>query len=371
MSGRSKILIVDDDDHNVRLLEAMLIPMGHEIFTARDGEDGLKAVTAHSPDLILLDIMMPKINGFDVARMLKERNETRGIPIVMVTALDEVEDRVKCLEAGADDFLSKPVDKTELTARVRSLLEVKAYHDHQGRYQKLLEAEVNQKTRQLREALEKAKLSSLETVIRLCLAVDSKDHETGSHIRRISQCAAAIARKAGLSERDAEHLLYAAPMHDIGKIGIPGHILTKPGPLDAAEWEIMKRHTTIGAKILSGSSEDFIQLAEAIARTHHERWNGSGYPEGLKGEQIPVCGRVTAVADVFDAMTSDRPYRRAHSDDETFDHIRGGAGVLFDPDIVRAFLSLGDEMIGLKNDGRDSEVNDMISLLKTFRAGED
>ncbi len=235
--GRDKkILAVDDEDKNLRLMEAMLLPLGYEVILAKDGEDALEKVQLDPPDLILLDIMMPGLDGFEVARRLKGDEETKIIPIVMVTVLKEVENRVRALEAGADDFLTKPVDKIELRARVQSLLKVKAYNDHMHDYQKELEVEVAKRTKQLRQAFEESRKASLGIIYQLSRAAEYKDKDTGAHIQRISHYSAAIARKLGLNERTVESILYATPMHDVGKIGIPDRILLKPGKLDPDEW---------------------------------------------------------------------------------------------------------------------------------------
>lgn len=354
MENKPKILVVDDEDWNLRLMEAMLIPLGYEVILAGDGEEALQKVEEIPPDVILLDVMMPKMDGFEVARRLKGEEETQIIPIVMVTALREVEDRVKALEVGADDFLSKPVERTELRARVRSLLKVKAYNDHMRNYQKELEAEVAQRTKQLRQAFEKIKAASLDTIYRLSRAAEYKDEDTGAHIQRMSHYAAAVARQMDLDEGAVETILYAAPMHDIGKIGIPDHILLKPGKLNPDEWEIMKQHTIIGGRILEGSDVEFIQLAEVIALSHHEKWDGSGYPRGLKGSEIPLAGRITAIADVFDALTSRRPYRREpFSLERTFRTIKEGRRSHFDPDVVDAFFAAEDKILTIKEKHKD------------------
>jgi len=308
-SHPARILIVDDEERNLRLLEAMLLPLGYEVFKASDGEVALSQVHLVSPDVILLDIMMPKLDGFGVAMRLKGNPETSRIPIVMVTALSETEDRVRALEAGADDFLSKPLDKTELAARVKSLVKVKAYNDHMLNYQKELEAEVARRTEELRQAFDRIKMISLDTIFHLSRAAEYRDEDTGAHIKRMSHYAACVAGRMGLSAEQVEAILYAAPMHDIGKIGIPDKILLKPGKLNSEEWAIMCRHTSIGERILQGSDGEFIKLGAVIALSHHERWDGSGYPMGLKGEVIPLPGRIAAIADVFDALTSRRPYR--------------------------------------------------------------
>jgi len=355
MKQKSKVLVVDDEDRILRLMEALLTPLGYEVLLAHDGEDAVQKVREIPPDLILLDIMMPKMNGFEVARRLKENENTQIIPIVMVTALTAVEDRIKALEAGADDFLTKPVDKTELKARVHSLLKVKAYNDHMRDYQKKLEAEVTKRTAQLKRAFEKIKVASLDTIHRLSRAAEYKDEDTGAHIHRMSNYATAVARKMGQSDRTVESILYAAPMHDAGKIGIPDRILLKPGKLNPDEWEIMKQHTTIGGMILEGSDAGFIKLAEVIALTHHERWDGSGYPRGLKGPKIPLVGRITSIADVFDALTSKRPYKEPFSLEKSFDIIKTGRGKHFDPGVVDAFFSVKDEILAIKQKHKDEQ----------------
>lgn len=352
---KQKILVVDDEDRNRRLMEALLVPLGYEVILAVDGEEALRKVQETPPDVILLDVMMPRINGFDVARKLKENEETRIIPIVMVTALQDLETRIRALEAGADDFLSKPVDKTELQARVHSLVQVKAYNDHMRDYQKELEAEVAKRTEELRKAFETIKTASLDTIYRLSRASEYKDEDTGAHIKRMSNYSAAVARQRGLSKDDVDTILYAAPMHDAGKIGIPDKILLKPGKLDPEEWEIMKQHTTIGGSILSGSDSGFIKLAEVIALTHHEKWDGSGYPNGLRGTAIPLAGRIAAIADVFDALTSKRPYKEAFSLDKSFAIIREGRGGHFDPEVVDAFFSVEKEILSIRETFKDQE----------------
>jgi len=349
MDTKAKILVVDDEDRNLRLMKLLLTSFGYDVLTASNGEEALEMVHDIPPDVILLDIMMPKIDGIEVAKQLKKEEETKIIPIVMVTALNEVEDRVKALEAGADDFLNKPVDKTELRARVQSLVKVKDCNDHMRNYQKELEAEVAKRTIQLRQALKKLKEVSLESICHLCRAAEYRDENTGDHIKRMSQYTSAVARKMGLNKQTVEDLLYTAPMHDAGKIGIPDHILLKPGKLNDKEWEIMKQHTIIGAQILAGSGAKFIKLAQIIALTHHEKWDGNGYPKGLKGSKIPLVGRIAAIADVFDALTSRRPYRmKPFSLEEAFDYIKEERGRQFDPKVVDAFFAAKDEILSVK-----------------------
>ena len=335
-------------------MEAMLVPLGYEVILAANGEAALESATKCPPDVILLDIMMPGINGYEVAKRLKENDETRIIPIIMVTALKEVEDRVKSLDSGADDFLTKPVEQMELKARVASSLKVKAYNDHLRNYQKELEAEIAKRTKQLEQAYRQIKEASLDTIHRLSRAAEYKDEHTGDHIQRMSRYSVAIAREMALNLRVLESILYAAPMHDIGKIGIPDRILLKPRRLEPDEWKIMKRHTTIGAQILQGSDVGFIRLAEVIALTHHERWDGKGYPRGLAKSKIPLVGRICAVADVFDALTSRRPYKEPISVEDSFSIIEEGRGIRFDPEVVDAFFAAEDEILKIKKTYPDS-----------------
>ena len=228
------------------------------------------------------------------------------------------------------------------------MVKVKDYNDSLRNYQKQLEAEVDRKTIQLQKTLEALQFASLDSIHRLSRAAEYKDEDTGAHIERMSRYSEAVARKMGLCRKTVERILYAAPMHDVGKIGVPDKILLKPGPLDPDEWEIMKKHTTIGARILSGSRTGFIKLAEVIALTHHERWDGTGYPQGLKGTRIPLAGRITAIADVFDAMTTRRPYKEPFSVEKSFDIIRESKGTHFDPDVVDAFLAIKEEILAIK-----------------------
>lgn len=348
MEDRPVILVVDDLPQNIELLEAHLVPQGYEIVKAASGEEALKKLSDNQIDLILLDVMMPVMDGFEVTRRVRQDNTQRLLPIILVTALRETEDRVRGIEAGCDDFLSKPVDKMELLARVRSLLKVKAYNDLMSNYRKDLESEVTKRTEELRRALEGVKAASLETIYRLSMACEYRDEDTGAHIKRLSFYSAAVARRMGLDEGTIETILYAVPMHDLGKIGIPDRILLKPAKLDPVEWEIMKQHTVIGAKILNGSNAEFIKLGQVIALSHHEKWDGSGYPNSLKGVGIPIAGRISAIADVFDALTSKRPYKEPFSVEKSLAIIREGRGSHFDPDVLDAFFAIQDEILDIR-----------------------
>jgi len=375
MKDKPVILVVDDQPQNIELLEAHLIPQGYEIIKATSGEEALGKLSGNQIGLILLDVMMPGMDGFEVTRRVRQDDKNRLIPIILVTALRETEDRVKGIEAGCDDFLSKPVDKMELLARVKSLLKVKVYNDLMSNYQKELESEVTKRTEDLKHAFERIKAASLDTIYRLSMASEYKDEDTGAHIKRMSRYCAAVARRMGLDENTIETILYAAPMHDLGKIGIPDLILVKPAKLNPLEWEIMKQHTIIGAQILKGSDAEFIRLGEAIARHHHERWDGSGYPNGIKGADIPIAGRIAAIADVFDALTSKRPYKEPFSVEKSLAIIRDGKGSHFDPAVVDAFLAIQDEILTIKEQyGEDNQpafdIPELQALLQQFNREE-
>ncbi len=360
MQDQARILVVDDEYDNLYLIHDMLVPQGYKVSLASSGEEVMDLARTEDLDVVLLDINMPGMDGFEVLKTLKGNGHTKFVPVVMVTGQGDVAHRIKALELGADDFLTKPVDCMELRARVRSLVKVKAFHDHLIDHQKRLALEVDERTRALRRATErlhdtheKLKHASLDTIYHLSRAAEYKDEDTGEHIRRMSNYAAAIARRLNLDNGVVNGILYAAPMHDIGKIGIPDRVLLKPGKLDPEEWEIMKQHTVIGAKILEGGKTEFIRLASVIAMTHHEKWDGTGYPRGLKGKRIPLVGRITALADVFDALTSKRPYKEAFSVEEALKIIEAERGGHFDPDVVDAFLSLDDLIVKIK-EGRSS-----------------
>lgn len=347
-NNKPLLLVVDDQPQNRELLEAYLLPLGYAIVTATNGEEALEKLSSHRIDLVLLDVMMPGMNGFEVTRRIRQDETQRLLPVILVTALHEKEDRVKGIDAGCDDFISKPVDKMELLARVRSLLKVKAYNDLMSNYRTELESAVAQRTAELQQAFEKIKAASLDTIFRLSMASEYKEKDTSAHIMRMSHYCAAIARSRGLDESMVESIRYAAPMHDLGKIGIPDAILMKPAKLDAAEWEIMQQHTIIGAKILNGSDAEIIRLGETIALSHHEKWDGSGYPNGLKGMDIPIAGRIAAIADVFDALMSRRSYKEPFYVDKSLRIIREGRGTHFDPDVVDAFFAVQDDILAIK-----------------------
>jgi len=339
-SKKSKILIVDDEEMNLKLMGAILKTHDYVYETARNGIEAIEKAKEISPDLIFLDIMMPEMDGYEACKRLKNDPETYHIPIVMVTAIADRDARLEGLKAGANDFLPKPIDSTELMVRARNLLRVKEFEDFLKEHNKLLDAEVKKKTAQVKE-------SFIDIVFRLTKIAEYKDEETASHIRRSGHYASLIARHLGWSEDKVETIFYATPMHDIGKVGIPAEILLKTARLNREEFELMKTHTIIGAKVLSGAISPILQMAEIIAISHHERWDGGGYPKGLKGEDIPIEGRIYNICDQYDALRGTRPYKLGFSHEETVKIITEGDGRTmphhFDPQVLNAFKELVDE----------------------------
>ncbi len=328
------ILIVDDIPDNIDLLNEVL--SSHYLTRAAiNGEKALKIAASDSkPDLILLDVMMPGISGHEVCQRLKQNPDTRGIPVIFVTAMDEVDDEQRGLELGAVDYITKPISAPIVLARVRTHL---ALYDQTRELERMV-------------ALRTAELAKTRQQIirRLGRAAEFKDNETGNHVIRMSHYSRLIAQAVGLSEVQVELIYHAAPMHDVGKIGVPDHIMLKPGKLDEAEWKIMHQHPAMGAAIIGDHKDDLLQAARKIALTHHEKWDGSGYPMGLQGEAIPIFGRIIAIADVFDALTSERPYKKAWTVEATVAMIQEGAGKHFDPGLMPAFLSALPEIIRIK-----------------------
>ena len=326
----ARILVVDDQESNVQLLERLLRLKGYEqIETLTDSRQTVHRFVATRPDLVLLDLRMPHLSGLEV---LEELHPLIGaeeyLPILILTADTAPETRQTALSMGAKDFLNKPFDTVEVLLRIRNLLETRFLYLQLRDQNALLDRKVRERTRELEDA-------QTEILSRLALAAEYRDDQTGEHTRRVGHVAALLARTIGLSETEVELIRNAAPLHDIGKIGIPDAILLKPGRLTPAEYEVMKSHTEIGARILSGSRFPLMRLAQEIARSHHECWDGGGY-YGLVGNNIPLASRIVTVADAFDALTHDRPYRAGRSIRAAIEELRSEAGRQFDADLVEA-----------------------------------
>lgn len=338
----AKVLIVDDQLVNTKLLEKMLQHAGYQqIFITTDSRQVKSLYFEHEIDLILLDIRMPELDGFGVMAQLQEAIDNDYLPILVLTAELTSQTRSRALSSGAKDFITKPFDQFEVLQRIKNMLEVRLLHKQIRQHNEDLEQKVKQRTHELEE-------SRLEIIRRLGRAAEYKDNETGNHILRMSKSSQLLALAAGLSEQEAENILLAAPMHDIGKIGIPDEILLKPGKLDPQEWEIMKTHVTIGADLLDGSDVPLLRMAKNIALTHHEKWDGSGYPAGLSGDTIPLEGRICAICDVFDALTSERPYKKAWPVKDAMQFIQQQSGMHFDPALVSLFDTVLDEVLAYR-----------------------
>jgi putative two-component system response regulator len=345
LSEKTRSVLVVDDDPEFRFLHRELLKsFGYAVETAADGVEALARMRP-SIDLVVVDAQMPKMDGFQVADMIRHDAAVADVPIMMVTGLADREARLRAFDLGINDFINKPVDPSELRLRARWLVSLKVAQDEIRAHGRKLEERVQIRTRELRKALTEVRAARLmtheahlDTIRRLTIAGEYKDRDTAHHVERIGRFSAVLAKAMGQSEENVEVIRHAAPMHDVGKIGIPDRILLKPGRLDAEEWDIMRSHTLIGAQILQDSTSDVIQMGERIALCHHERWDGDGYPRGLAGRDIPLEARICTVVDFFDALTVDRPYRAAVPNDDVVQMMIGASGTHFDPDVLDVFL---------------------------------
>ncbi len=331
---KQTILVVDDAPENLELLSEILKDE-YRVRVAANGEKALQiALSAEPPDLILLDILMPGLSGLEVCRRLKANPDRRRIPVIFVTAMTADADEELGLQLGAVDYITKPLSPPIVKARVRTHL---ALYDQSRE----LERMVQQRTRELQ-------VTRRQIIRRLGRAAEFKDNETGNHVIRMSHYARLIAQAYGLGPEMADMILHTAPMHDIGKIGIPDTILLKPGKLDAAEWKVMREHPVMGAAIIGQHENELLDMARIIALSHHEKWDGSGYPYGLAREAIPLVGRIVAIADVFDALMSERPYKPAFSVDESMDYMTKQAGQHFDPELLQSFIQVLPDILKIR-----------------------
>jgi len=367
----AKVMIVDDEAFNIKVVQTHLSHAGYKNFlTCTDPARVMEMLASEMPDILLLDIMMPKISGLDIMREIRENDRLSHIPTVILSAADNEEVRLEALELGVTDFLSKPVNLAELVVRVKNVLLVKAYQDHLKDYASDLAQQVRLRTAELTA-------SRLELIHCLARTAEFRDNETGRHVVRVGRYSEIIAEELGLDPTTVELIAHAAPLHDMGKVGIPDSILLKPGKLTPEEFEIMQRHsifgkqtfepmshdewqtfkshTVLGEMIMDVRSSPFIVMASTIALTHHEKWDGTGYPLGLAGEDIPLAGRIVAVADVFDALTSRRPYKPALPLNRSFEIMEEGRGAHFDPRVLDAFLTRRESVVAVLMEFADIE----------------
>lgn len=329
------VMIIDDQSTGRAILEKVIQQIGDTIrvISMSDPAAALDWLTQHDVDLIVTDYRMPEINGIEFIRRVRKNLRCQSVPIMMITVVSEKAIRYEALEVGATAFLTRPIDQIECRTSCRNLLQMHEQH-------LIIEDRANWLERQVNVATEQILQREKETIIRLAKAGEYRDEGTGNHVIRMAKYSRQIAEALDhFTAQECEDLEYAAPMHDIGKIGIPDHILLKPARLDEAEWDIMKTHSTIGHEILSGSQSKYMQIGAVIALNHHERYDGKGYPSQLQGAQIPLIARVVSVADVFDALVSSRPYKQAWSEADALSYLQTNAGTQFDPACVDAFMS--------------------------------
>lgn len=343
-----KILIVDDLELNILVLIESLRAYS-KISVSMDSNIALRSLSYIIPDIILLDIFMPDMSGFEICRYIKGNRETQDIPIIFITSEHDPLSLNKAFELGAVDYIKKPFDSIEVNARIRTHLRLKVAERKLKEHNTILEVKVAKRTQRLQEQNLELQEVKRETIFRLCLAAELRDTDTGNHIKRIQAYTEVIALKCGMSRENAEQLGLASSMHDLGKIGIPDHVLLKPGKLSPAEFEIMKQHTVIGAKALAEGNSELLRVAHLVALSHHERWDGRGYPQGLHGADIPIEARIVGLVDAFDAMLSRRPYKNPLPVEKAVAIIIGEKGLHFDPQLVDIFVASLDEITAIKD----------------------
>ncbi len=356
INNKRHVLILDDQSTGRAILEKVIMQVADNI-SVSDFGNPIQALTwleSNDVDLIITDFRMPDMNGLEFIHQVRKLERCKNVPIMMITVVSEKEIRYEALEAGATAFLTRPIDQIECRTSCRNLLQLHEQH-------LIIQDRANWLTRQVKIATQQVVERERETIIRLAKAGEYRDEGTGNHVLRMAKYSRITAEALGrFTEEECEDLEYAAPMHDIGKIGIPDSVLLKPGKLDPDEWEIMKRHSTIGHSILSNSKSKYMQIGAIIAMNHHERYDGKGYPNGLKGTEIPLIARVVAVADVFDALVTSRPYKAAWTTEKALDYIKQQSGSQMDPDCVDAFLSRIDDIKNIQLEYADEPKHSLV-----------
>jgi putative two-component system response regulator len=370
------VMIIDDESINIEIVKAYLEEEGFEnLIATTQASQAMDMLREHRPDIVLLDIKMPEISGLELLRMMRSDRDMMMIPAIVLTAANDPQVKLQALRLGASDFLAKPVDPSELTLRLENVLAVKAYQDHLADYSEKLERQVQIRTEELVH-------SRQEAIHCLARAGEFRDDDTGRHVTRVGRYSALIAAELGFPQAAVDLIEQAAQLHDVGKIGIPDAILHKPGKLDPQEFEIiqehcnigrriinplsheesirLKTHTSVGLQIMGSTNSPVLRLASVIAATHHEKWDGTGYPKGLAGNAIPIEGRIVAVADVFDALSSARPYKEAFPLDRCLKILADSRSKHFDPRVLDAFLRRKDEAIHVREDYVDFKQDDLL-----------
>lgn len=361
----SRLMIVDNDTVNIEFLEDLLEHDGYtNILGIQDSREVEDMYMAFKPDLLLLDIDMPHLNGFQVMEQLKKIEKDSYLPVMVLTGLLDDDTRIKALSYGAQDFLVKPFNRLEAMTRIHNMLRIRSLHNQVREQNQILEGKVQERTRELND-------TRLEIILRLGQAAEFKDTDTGDHILRMSHMCARLGELLGMDETDVKLLGDTSPMHDIGKIGIPDAILLKKGKLGQAEWKTMEKHTLIGAKLLDNHESMLLKIAREVALSHHEKWDGSGYPKRLRGDAISIYGRICCLADVFDALTSKRPYKDSYSIDFACGIIKKEREKQFDPELTDLFLNHIDDFVQIKkNTSKENFENLNFSLSERDRKDE-
>jgi putative two-component system response regulator len=367
LASEATVLIVDDSQTNRLVLSSFVADLGHEARLATTGEDALLAIRERPPDLILLDLILPGMNGYQILSQIKREPALRNIPVLMISTVEETQQVVQCIEAGADDYLIKPFNRTLLRARIGACLEKKRLHDQQEVYRRRIEEDNHTLEQRVRDQVREITRSHLSTIFALAKLAESRDYETGKHLARIREYCRILSEwlrkqpvgQMAIDDDFIDNLYLTAPLHDIGKVGIPDSILLKPGPLTTEEFAVMKTHTIVGAATLrevelQHPGNRLLQTCIAVAESHHERWDGTGYPHGLSGTAIPLVGRIVALADVYDALTTRRPYKRAYTHELSRQEILDGRGRHFDPDVVDAFIACEQAFVAVEESERDT-----------------